>query len=146
MKKEIYSLEIWYINNKYYLRAYSVTIVGLRDAGNNSIHVIDSSNKEALGVEILETLKECKQGVPHPDYRREDKNEMLAITGMKTEKKIMREGLKLSVIMKEDYLKITPMYFDGQAMSPSIDRYLTCSFNPPEITKAVLKAFELCHP
>ena len=142
--KEIYSLEIWLVNSKYYLRAYSVTTVGLRDASDNPIHVVE--NPESIGDEVIITLKECQQGIPHPDYRFKDNNEMLTITGMKTEKRIMKEGLKLSIIKKEDHLQIRPMYFDGKAMSANHGGEKISSLESADIAKKVLEAFEHCHP
>lgn len=144
MVKEIYSLEIWLVNSKYYLRAYSVTTVGLGFAADNPIHVVESP--ESIGDEVIITLNECQQGIPHPDYRLKDKNEMLTITGMKTEKRIMKEGKTVVCYLKDKTIEITSWYFDGKGLSFNENIIKTASLDPEEITKKVLEAFEQCHP
>jgi hypothetical protein len=144
MVKEKYSLEIWLVNSKYYLRAYSVTTVGLRYTANNPIHVLEDLS--SIGEEVMKTLKECQQGIPHPDYWIKDENEMLKVTGAKTEKRIMKEGKLVSCYLKEKNIKITPWYFDGRAMSANDGGEKISTLDPEDITKKVLEAFEHCHP
>lgn len=146
MVKEIYSIAIWYVNSKFYLRAYSVTTVGLGYAGNNLIHMIDQPDINKLGEKVIETLKECRQGIPHPDFKKKEKDKMLDVTGMNTDKKLMKNGKLINISLKKNLLEIRPTYFDGRAMSSSPERYLYCALDPEEITKMVLKAFEHCHP
>jgi hypothetical protein len=141
--KEIRSIEIWFINNTYYLRAFSTTEVGMGCAAKNPIHIISASEASKLGSKILSTLKECQQGIPHPDYRIKEENKMLTETGMKTEKQLMRKGEKVSVIEKEDRLKVYSLYFDGKAMSRHMPP-AESSLNPDDITRTVLLAFERC--
>jgi hypothetical protein len=144
--KEIRSLEIWFINNTYYLRAFSITEVGLGTAKGNPIHIVKEIELDKLSRVILETLSECQFGIPHPDYRIKQENKMLTTIGIKSNKELMKKGKSLDIYLKENKLEFHPMYFDGEAMTSSADRYMYSSLHTEDITKTVLEAFERCHP
>jgi hypothetical protein len=142
--KEIRSLAIWLLNNTYYLQAHSVSVDGIYYSASNPIHIINQSEEYKLGNEILETLKECRFGIPNPPLDNTDRKQFHALLGVKTEKELMKKGKSLYLTLKEK-INIYPLYFDGKAMSRHTPPE-ECSLNPEDITKTVLEAFERCHP
>lgn len=145
--KKIISAELFLINNKYYLRAYSTTTVGMGTARGNPIYIMTTDQLSTLGTEILRTFKDCKMDVPHPNFQlKQPKSEMLAVTGIKTDKELMKTGKSVGVYLNGEQIEIHPMYFNGKYLTCSPDRYMYCSTDPDDITKTVLAAFERCHP
>lgn len=146
MIKQIISAEAILINEKIYMRAYSQTTMGMGRA-DNPIYVLEKNNFHLLGEKILETFKDCKMGIPHPDYtQKQPKDEMLILTGSKTDKALAKSGKHVAVTVKDGLLDVSPMYFNGQYLTGSPERHILCSLDPNDITKTVLKAFERCHP
>lgn len=145
--KETRSLAIWHINDKYYLQAYSVSVDGIRYGYNNPIHVLDKDQQKLLGLEILETLKECQHQLPNPSITdRNTEIKLLSTLKVKSFKELMQKGKTVSVYFKQNELKIIPDYFNGKYLTSSPDRYMYCSLDPDDITRTVLEAFERCHP
>lgn len=144
--KQIISAQLWLVNNNIYLRAYSITTAGIGLA-DNPIYIISQDKFDILGGEILKAFKDCKMGVPHPNYKeKQPKDEMLTVTKFKSQKAIMRTGKAVDVYLKDEQMKIVPMFFNGKYLTSSPDRYMYCSLDPDDITKTVLAAFEQCHP
>jgi hypothetical protein len=146
MIKEIKSAEIWLYNDLYYLRAYSVTVDGVRDSGGNPIHVIKAEELDQLAPTIMQTLTECKFNVPHPDFRIKVRNEMLDVTGAKTEKTLMTKGKSVSVYLAKDHLDMNAWYFNGKYLTSSKEKKMHCDLEPENIKATILSAFEKCHP
>lgn len=144
--KRIISAQLWYVNDTVYLRAYSQTTAGSRLA-DNPIYTVTAYRMDDLGAVILKTLKDCKMGIPYPDYRqKQPPDEMLKATKLRSQKALMQKGKSLTVYLKGDQLEINPWYFDGKYLQSPKDRDMYCSLDSADITKTVLAAFEQCHP
>ena len=65
------------------------------------------------------TDEERKRGYDEVYLARLDRNlnEMLKVTSMKFQKKIMKEGKLVTCYLKDNSLEIASLYFDGTAMS-----------------------------
>lgn len=121
------------------------TVEGLRTARGNPIYVINAENFSKLGSGILKTFKDCKEGIPHPNFKeKQPKDEILKATGVKTDKALMTAGKIVSVYLNENQVEIKPWYFDGKHLQSPTDREIYCSLDPDDITKTVLAAFEKC--
>ena len=142
--REIKSLELWYINNIFYLRAYSLTTAGVSYCGENTIHIIPENDIERLPEEIMKTLEECKQGIPHPDFRVKQENKMLKIVGVKTEKALMKEGKTIVIYFEHNHLELCPYYFDGKYLKSALEMDMQCSLEPDDIIKTVQEALKKC--
>lgn len=141
--KQIKSEQIWLYNDKYYIRAYSQTAVGLRRARDDIIHVISIEETSSLSKIILEAFNECEMGIPHPDfYVKQPRDKLLDLMGLKTHKELEKKGKALSIYLEENQLEITPWFFNGKNLEGKEDIY--CSLDPEEIMKTVLEAFEQC--
>lgn len=142
--REIRSLQLWYINSVYYLRAFSITTAGVGYCADNVIHIIPENDIERLPEEIMKTLAECQQGIPHPDFRVKQENKMLKIVGVKTEKALMKEGKNITLYLDNDHLKISPYYFDGKHLTSALEMDMQCSLDPVDIIKTVQEALKKC--
>jgi hypothetical protein len=142
--REIKSLELWYVNNIYYLRAYSVTTAGLGYCANNAIHIIPENDIERLPEEIMKTLTESKQGIPHPDFRIKQENEMLKAVALKTEKTLMKEGKSITLYLDNDHFKISPYYFNGKHLTSTLEMKMQSSLDPKDIIRTVQEALTKC--
>lgn len=142
--KEIRSIEIWFINDKYYLQAYSVTVDGIRYSGKNPVHLVAANEKPILGEQVLNTLNDCQFGIPNPPLKdNTDIKQFHTLVGVKSEKELMKKGKSVSVYLENDKVEISSWYFDGRALS-CIKGDLYSSLNPDDITRTVLAAFERC--
>ncbi len=144
--KQLRSAEIWYINDKYYLRAYSITVTGLGYSLDNPVHIISKQNIHDIGLEILNTLGECRFNIPQPSFNIKKENKIITMSGLKSIKEVMKRGIKIGVSLEEERLSISKWYFDGKGMSSTASDDIFCSLDPSDITKKVLEAFEQCHP
>lgn len=142
--REIKSLELWYIDSIYHLRAYSVTTAGVRYCGDNAIHIILDSDIGSLPEEIMKTLEECKQGIPHPDFKIKQENRILKIAGVKTEKALMQKGKTIVIYFEHDHLELCPYYFDGKHLTSTLEMDMQCSLEPDDIIKTIQEALKKC--
>lgn len=142
--KRIQSLELWYINRYFYLRAYSITTAGLGDCGDSEIHRVSEDELQSLPDVIMKTFGECKQGIPHPDHRIKEENKLLKVVGLKTEKALMKEGKTMTIFLKEDHLKISPYYYNGKYLTSTKEMDLYCSLDPDDLIKTVLEGLKRC--
>lgn len=143
--KKIRSIEIWEVKDTYYLTAYSVTTVGLRNATDNPVHILTKEQQHRLGEESLLTLQECQYNVPHPDpdvkKYKEANAPFLKLVGMPSWGKLIRNGKCVDVIHMVDRIRVHPTFFDGKHLTGERERDLFCSLDPDDITRTILEAF-----
>ena len=93
----------------------------------------------------MQTLKECKFGIPNNPNDTSGWKNFLRIVGAKSGKELERKGKSVSIYLEDECLKISLYFFNGEYMTSDPARDLYCSLDPEEITKTLLQAFECCH-
>ena len=101
MTKKIYSAEVWLYKEIFYLRAYSVTVPGIRYSGNNPIHILNLEDVDRLPEEIMKVFNECQFGIPNPDWRTEGRDELLDIMKFRSYKEQAKKAYDLLDALEE---------------------------------------------
>lgn len=140
------SAEIWLYKDILYLRAYSVTVDGLRWSLPNPIHILKIEEIDKLPEELMLTFSECEFDIIDPNPRITPKSPLLSMMKMRSYRERDRKAKLVMVYLKDGRLVVDPWYFDGKGLTSTIAREMNCSLDPDDIKKTILEAFDRCHP